>query len=492
MLLKNKYPGLPVALIIIAVATLVVKFILVPFAQTTDADAVSRTLDAMQWMQHPRWIIQSVWGPFDFYLNGLVLMLWNNPVNALIVFHIVLSVLTLIPFFFFVRREFTEFGAIVATAFLAISPILFRSSLMALSETPYLLFIVMCLNFISKGIKEGKNSYLLWAGMVTTIASGFRYEAWLMIAIFSLLVLLLGGWKKAFLFGAVACIFPFTSMLQNYLLNGQPLYGIVGNYNWTINVMQNNAHPAFEDYLRRIWSFPFSWMIALGPLTAWVTIRSIFLSYKKSNKWHSVWMWTIPFWLFFFTMQYNAFKGTLILHHRFIGTLVILSLPFSAAYFDVRAVSKVRQALIFGALTIGLTFVYNTGNVIYLPRLHDQEAVKTANFIKQQLNRQSGLIADNWGWQNTYYIALQSGLQWSNMMLLDDRQDNQVPVQSVNKLLSNYPQGIIVLVKNSALSHNVLLKDSLLTFSFNDMRFVAKTVYRNDTVTVLKYNHLID
>jgi len=487
---ENKYSGMPVPLILIVFFTLLVKFLLLPFAQTVDADAVSRTLLSMQWMEHPRWIITTIWGPFHYYLNGLVLMLWNDPKHALIILHILLSALTLIPFFFFTRREFSEFGAIVATSFLALCPILFRTSFMTLSETPYLLFLALCMNFISKGTNEKKNIYFLLAGLCITLSSGFRYEAWLLLAVFTLLIILQRNWKQAILFALAGCIFPAVYMVQNYLANGHPLFGITGNSDWTLLIMQNNKNVSFENYLSRIWSFPFSWMIALGPLTAFVTIKAMFAAFRKNDAWHSIWLWTIPFWIVLFTMEYNAFKGTLLLHHRFVSTLVVLSLPFSAIYFNTPLIHKVRQAWIFGIVTVTLSFVYNTGNVVPLPRLKDQLAAKVASLVKQNVSKETALIVDNWDWENTYYIALESGLSWDNMLLLDNTQDITASTDEINKVLRSRSNGILVLLKRSQISGKITLKGDELTFGFNSVKYKASTIFSDSTVAVLRYTSL--
>src|SRR5438067_57105 len=134
--------GIPSKIFSLAAVTLLVKLSLLPFAQQTDPDAVTRIFFSEAWKDHPSWIRSDVWGPFHFYLNGFFLMIWNNRIYAPAVLNLLLSVLTLIPFYFFTRREFNEDGAFAATVFLAVSPILFRNSFLALSETPSLFFIV--------------------------------------------------------------------------------------------------------------------------------------------------------------------------------------------------------------------------------------------------------------------------------------------------------------------------------------------------------------
>ena len=163
--------------------SLLVKIIALPFAQTVDADAVSRVHLSMAWAQNPEWISTSVWAPLHFYLNGLALMIWDNIVYTPKILNIIIASVSILPFFYFTRREFNENGALIASIFFALSPILFRTSFMALSETPYVLAFLISLNLISKALRQNSTSTILWAGFFMTIAAGFRYEAWLLMFI---------------------------------------------------------------------------------------------------------------------------------------------------------------------------------------------------------------------------------------------------------------------------------------------------------------------
>ena len=353
----------------LVIITLLVKLILLPYAQTINGDAVSRIFLSINWMKNPTWIEQSIWGPFHFYITGLSLFIWNDPVYMPKILNIILSVVTLIPFYFFTKREFNKNGAFIASIFLAICPILFHNSFLALSETPYLLFLTLTINLVSKGIRENSNFYILLAGLSITIASGIRYEAWVIIAIFSLLILLLKEWKFFILFNITACLFPFYWLLIHWLNTGDPFYGIQGTYVWVLDIMDNNANLDLKAILRRIWFFPFSWIIAVGIPTGYIILKTIIEGYKKKPKNKLFILLSIPFFIMFLFFEYNTFKGVLLTQHRFTGTLVILSLPFIARYFNDLSPKKIKLVWFFSFLTIGLSFIYNTAHVKPLPRL---------------------------------------------------------------------------------------------------------------------------
>jgi len=428
---------------------LVIKLCLLPFAQTVHPDAVSRIFASINWMNDPHWIKSGAWPPFHFYLNSLFLSLWNNPIYTPKLINLVLSCLTLIPFFLYVRREFNENGAFVATVFLAICPILFRNSFQALAGTPYIFFVVLGLNWLSKALKEKKHAYYVLAGFAVTCAAGFRYEAWLLMIVLWFVVIWKREWRHSFIFGLAAVVFPVIWLVSNWMETGNALFGIQGNYNWTLEVMGNNDSVDLESHLRRIWFFPFSLMIALGPPAAYITIKMIFRSYKTQT---SAVAWSIPFWIFLVFVIYNCSKGVLLLQHRFTGTLVVLSLPFLAIYFNELTRRKTIIAGVFGVLTVGMSFIYNTNGVTPVPRLHDQSIVTVAELIEKNTDQNAGVILDFIGWDGTYFIALNSGLPRGNMVILEGAKNSVIPTDQIKSILNRFESGILLLAHRSNLS----------------------------------------
>ena len=310
---------------------ILLKLLLLPFAQTMDADAVSRTLISKDWLQHPVWITQGVWGPFHFYLTGLALFIWNNSIYAPVVLNILLSGLTLLPFYYLVKREFNPDGAFVTTCFLAISPIIFRLSLMNMAETPYLLLLTLTLNLLSKGFKSHRSSHFLLAGICITLASGIRFEPWFFILLFTSIIL----WKKeklnAVVFFLAAVLYPATDMITNFVLDHYSFTGFFSNYPWNMHPTGYFAPPKLIDYLRRTWFIPLCWVISVGPPVAFIIIKEL-LSTKGKNK-KANWLFVVLL-AFFILTEISAIRGSIILHNRFSATITLLALPFAAAYFN--------------------------------------------------------------------------------------------------------------------------------------------------------------
>lgn len=439
-----------------AIGITLLKISLIPFLQITDSDAVSRIYLSQAWASHPHLITQSVWGPLHFYLNGFVLMFWDDPILAPSVLNILLSTVTLFPFYFFTKRLFNPDGALVATLFLGVSPILFRNSFLCLSETPYLLFLSMALDFISKSIIEKKTRWAVLGGLAISIAAGFRYEAWLLIVLFCFVFACTSSFRKSLVFGITASVFPVYWLISNKLHTGDAFFSINGNYRWTIEMMGNNENLDFESHLRRIWYFPFSWMIAVGPFTGWFVLKRIRATWKSGHVRSLPFLFSVLALVFLFIMLYNAFNGTLLLQHRFIGTLVLFTLPFIADHFMVITRKSLGQAAFLGASAVLLSFVYNTSGVKPLPRLKNQESAEIVAAFQPRLSGSSALILDFISWEGTYYCALMSRLPQHQIAIVDGARHSVLPLEAIRSLLSTSSHCILILKNDSPLYQEIL------------------------------------
>lgn len=455
--------------------TILIKLIFLPFAQNIDADVTSRIFISQDWANNPHWINSGNWLPLHFYLNGIFLSFINDPIYLPKIINILISSFALIPFFFFTRRLFNENGAFIATIFLAICPVLFHNSFLALSETPYLFFLVLSLNFLLKGIQKNSYLFILFSGLSITIAGGFRYEAWVLAGILGLLLLLLHKWKQALLFLCIAFIFPIIWLTTSVIDTGNAL----NSFNWAIDAVHTNKAVELESILRRIWFFPFSWMISLGPIVAFLVIKTFVKYFKHRAEYRTLILWSLPFFIMFIIIQFNTFIGSLLLQHRFTGTLTILSLPFIAEYFKEINSKKIKHAIIIGFVTVGLSFAYNTKGVKPIPRLHDQEAVTISQIIKANSDKDSYLILDFVGWENTYYIALQSRQDRQNIYFIQEKTHQESTLNKIKGLIDSHQKGFILLRKHSEIYQAILPGDKNNLNSLNN-NIKTQTLYQDN------------
>ena len=455
-----KNPSLK-SIVIFASILFCLKLVFLYFSQTVDADAVSRSQLSQRWLDNPVFITEGIWAPFHFYLGGAALWIHPNIVITLKIVSIIFSCLTLFPLFKFLEREFNANKAFYGVLIFSLSPIVFRTSLMFLSEVPFLFLVALTLNSLSKGIKTTQLNYFVYAGLFLSLASGFRMEALALSFIFSVAVLINSNWRNAMVFAFFSSIFSALWMYGNYHAHQNIFY--------SVEAIQNLAVTDLEGVLRKVWSFPFLLLIAIGP------ILFISLCINLTN-WKRVYAnpWVFSFVLFFIIILYKSLSGTIIPHARFICLITMLALP--VILVDNKYIIKTLQKRwIFPTIltsTILLTFLYNVDNITPLPRLKDQTTVAIVDRIKRDLVENTEIFIDFVDWETTYYISLHTCTANNNQFLLDGYKNDE---ESFNLFLEYL---------DSSKTQFWILKPNHINWIENNKNF--SIIFSTDTLIFLK------
>lgn len=163
------------------------------------ADEFARGLQAAQWAIHPTFSLtadlQSVWLPFEKYLNGFLLWLWPDPIWGPRLTVFLASCLLLVVLFALVRLLFKP----PLIAYLAVLFVAFQPWVVWLSGTPmlemyYLPFFLAGIFFVVRWLQTGIGRGWLWGGLCFMVASGFHVQSWTFINLVNLLTV--GFWLK--------------------------------------------------------------------------------------------------------------------------------------------------------------------------------------------------------------------------------------------------------------------------------------------------------
>ncbi len=474
-------------MLLIALAAVVIRLIALPWAQTVHADAVSRIHIAYEWMLDPHYITEGDWGPLHHYLNAFFMMIFPGKVLGPNVLNILCASLTAIPLYGFTLNLFnSRRGAIFASILYVFSPIVIWTSLQALSEVPFGFFLALALFFLSEGIDQGKGyRNAMLGGLFMTCAAALRYEAWVLIAVLTLVLLLQWNWKRTFVFWACAVIFPATWMLGNYLGHGDALYSVSRNDSW-LNMEGLNDEVSTVDRVKRVVFFPWSLMLNMSPI--WlilVAIAMVRAAFKKRLT-RSQLPWVLPFLAMVFVFQQKAWDGSLSLHHRFVITWLILLLPFISLVFHERITQAKRVLVGMATVTvIPLAFFWNMAEYTRLlgdnalgkamdelvmghyremqvvPRIYGPETEQLLTSINTHGSPGDGLIVDFFGWDKSYYIALHA---LPHTILVGGAKHEFYRPEVVSEFLSDHPHGQIVFSRTGMLDSKTHLQDSILMF----------------------------
>jgi hypothetical protein len=501
-------------LLLLCFFALILRLVIWPFTQIVDADVSSRIFIAQDLSSHFKLIYEGVWLPLHHYLNATMILITKQPVSGPILIHIFLSVATAIPIYFFSKREFNQRGAWIATGLYLTCPIIFRNSFHALSEIPYAFFIACALNSISLSIREKELKNVLFAGLFSTIAAGFRYEAWVLIAVFTLMYFIKKQWKLGLIFGVIAMIFPSYWMIGNQIAHGHLFYGVTGVYNSEI-VQQKNTVISSVEYLKRILFFPISWFFFMSPIVLFLLIRIFLMKRKVKHLTTNKLFWLLPFGILLLFFLYKALTGTLLLQHRFSISLIVLSIPFTALLGNYLEWTKSRKTTVILILLTQLPLAYlwmkipfeniaGNGNNLHqalkeirvnslnetepIPRLENQETLKIQKVISANIHKNQGLILDFTGWENTYFLALESKLQRKKIYIVDVESTTNAYITEINNFIIAHPKGVIQLNCFSAFSSIWKNTGEFLTLNVDSSIILyLHTIGKTATSTIFTY-----
>ncbi|MBP6090507.1 MAG: glycosyltransferase family 39 protein [Crocinitomicaceae bacterium] len=445
----------------------IVRFICWPFTQIVDADSVSRIFIASDLLEKFSIISEGVWLPLHHYLNAISIFLFSNRIDGPVFIHLLISVFTAVPLFYFTKRLFTAKGAFFAAALFLFNPLFFRNSFQVLSEIPYLFFLALTLNFISKALETKQFKHAIYAGVFATLGAGFRYEFWLMIAVFTLIFILKKQYKNAFLFTSIALLFPIYWMTGNFIAHAHFFYGVTGVYN-TPDILRYNANLTNIEVLKRTLFYPFSYFFSFSPI---LLIGLIILFFKKIyHRSYAKIIWTLPFFAMLAFYFYKTNNGTLLLQHRFTLSLLLLSIPFTALFFSTtkNKVITTYFSVIVVVIQIPLSYcwmqlkieklvpsntalhlaiqdirVQSLSDFNAIPQIEHKEFNRISEVIVQQ--KSAGILLDFIDWETTYFLAITSKIPNKHIFIENVDEDSLVRLTRTAAFLKAHPKGVIQL-----------------------------------------------
>jgi hypothetical protein len=201
------------------------------------ADEFGRTIVAAAWSKHPVMVWNGVWLPFHTYLFGTALLIkWELLWMPRLV-TILIGCVSIVLMYFLASSLFESQAAGLISAFLlSVNPAHIWLSATPLTEMPNATLVLAATWSFGVYLKNSKRVWLFIAAGALALANGFRFESWLISALFTLIVLSKGFlWvirrknqpgETLFLVIA-ACIpwvFPLGWMIGNYIETQNPFY----------------------------------------------------------------------------------------------------------------------------------------------------------------------------------------------------------------------------------------------------------------------------
>jgi len=505
---------------VIFLAALVVRLLYFQKSEVIDSDAVSRVIIAEVWLIWPSWIPSGIWGPFHTYLNAIPIYLFGERVISPVILHCLIGSLLVIPVYRFSERLFNANTGILAGLIVAFSPVVIRSSLQPMAEIPHAFFIASAMLFLLNGLQkeEERMKWFLLSGLFMTIASGFRYEAWVLIALFSLVIALLGKWKSLPWFWITAMIFPTIWMVGNYLEYGNIIYGAdyATYYNTVVHGVNENLTEL--TWYKRVIFFPMSlFHIYPLPLLALLVPLLLFRIIKSQISGLQL-VWIAPLIILLSVFIFKASGGTLLLQHRFSITLLLLLLPFSSVLIpkkhpkiistiiiliigfhlfnsetlkDKRLVEKViPESLLKTAVAeVRWDSFYQLQSS---PKLANDDAKNLLMITEALRIKDMPIIIDFFGWETTYNFALKSGVEAEKIVFLSPdvlhAEQGFKELERYVEYQTNSEYGIVILKENSGHMKKLIEENGKLHMSYKGYLIPLEQMDRIESIFIYKFD----
>lgn len=444
-----------------------------PGSDVVDADAATRAMIGESYMLYPAWSSDGVWLPLHFYLNGAFVVICESRVTGPILVNILLASAIVFPLFAFSKRWASPTIALSVVLVVIFNPLVFRNSLQGLSEIPFFFFTVCAFNSLSLALTDpssrGSRQALL-AGLLITIASGMRYEAWLLTIMFLAVLLIQGQWRRSLPFLGTALILPVIWMVTSHIAHGNFLKGLDHMVHW-----QTTTHHelvAEDELQRRSAFFPLSFVLAISPIAVVLGIWGTSVGFVRDQVTRHEWPWLLLFPFFLIIMIFKARNAELLLQHRFTMTLVLLFIPYLILGFrSIRSMMAIRILALsictWGSIAnakwadhtwikgpkgsllenaLGFIRDYTLDQLEPIPRLKNELPHRLLDQLDQYDFDRSLLVLDFFGWQETYSVALRAQIRSTSVVFLSERVDHGLA--HLNDYLNHVPgwSGIIALV----------------------------------------------
>lgn len=354
--------------ILLAVA-LAPRLVLLPLNENLYGDAVARTELAERWAEDPHWITSFQdgalqFGPLHLYVMGLALKLWPVREHAGRAISLLFGTLSVVPLYLLTRRLFGWRAGVWSSLALSAWSIHLQLSTTAASEALSLFLLLWMLALFAEGWAERRFSPIAYSALLLNLACATRYDAWMLVPLFCVLLLLgdrdrVAALTRAVLFGLLCLPFPLAWMHGNELQTGDPLYPLrfvdAFHRQW---VVQETAR--WGSLVLRLEALAFWPSMALATLTPPV---ALFGAAGMARAWRERPEHRWLLWSCWVPAAYFTFRGAVLLDFvplaRFTVPQLALLLPYVEPGFHAllgRASAWLRRAALFASVALAACF----------------------------------------------------------------------------------------------------------------------------------------
>lgn len=361
---------------------------------SSELETYSRINMAIDWINGSTFYPDLNFSTLYNYVIRIVFLFGEN-----IIFLRLVSVLfgtgLIFVFYKFAEILFSAKNALASACLLACLPLAVKLSTVSLPMVIYVFCSVLAFVYLLKYLYEAgsKKSTLALSGLMFTIASGFRFEGFLLMFIISLLLFFRLRKKEVFIFMLTAGIFPFLYMCTSYFGKGVLFLFLSSS--------QADAHAVTRgtDELARVWSYFVSLGEVLNPFVLALGGLGILFALLLRHRSAFTALFICSYLLVFLVKTYNGtFLSDLT---RYYLVMVVFIIPFfvfaleSLGVFLQKIISKKLVKKVTAAVVLLLMFFYLNDVFLIVGKQHIHADEKSVlSWLKKNVTDEDSLFLD--------------------------------------------------------------------------------------------------
>ena len=325
-----------------------------------NGDTGTRLYMSFEWAKDPAIFEGYDWLPLHFYLLGTAIAVFHDTVWAPRVLTLLLGTLSMVPFYFLVKRIFGISTAVISTSVFALLPAHILLSVITLSEAPFLLFLLLSAFFIFRYLQFQRQQHFYLAVIFISCINFIRFEGWLFTMLFVFILFFNGiPLRKIIRFVLYIAIIPGYVMFRSFLQTGNPLRGLLYSDFEVIESIKLYG-PNIADRMRQI-------QMAFIALSFLFIPLGISASANDKKKLFYALLFAIPL----FSILSKIFTLTLHPQFRYFISAAVLGIPFFVEGVNLllskvaRIKNEVTILVLSAAICLGCSFSR------YKPDLYD-------------------------------------------------------------------------------------------------------------------------
>lgn len=365
-------------------------------------DGPTRAAYAYNWYVSPSLDTHGIWLPGFKYLTGIFTYMVPDPLFSIRIMNCIMGTLSIIVFYYLVRRTQGHIAALFGAGVLAFFPLHIGLSASSLTEVSFIFEMMLGILFLIKASDDGRLPclYLCISILCILIASMTRYEGWLFLPFLVFYYYLkTKRIKTSLLLIMMYAFLPAVWMIGNHLNAGDFLLGIQAakDVTWAKQVSMLKALELIGRLSIEQFEWPLFLLIVIGVV---IQLRDLI---KKRLSWEQILLFSITFIFWTVMIRFGMVRGET-LQARVLLLGMILVLPFAALPFK-NLIANDQRSLSAAFLFFLVTFVIPS--MIHWPvkdvtRTKPEEIQKVALWLKDNVKEPTSVLLTSISGQATY------------------------------------------------------------------------------------------